>query len=139
MFKNVLVPTDFSKTSRHALDIAVGMALLDRGRIHLLHVIETVPHLAFEELKSFYTSLETHAGQELENLQALHRNRPVKIEPHIGYGNRVQEILKFTEDHKIDLIVMNSHKVDLNNPTQGWGTISYKVGALSQCPILLVK
>jgi universal stress protein A len=139
MFQTILAPTDFSKTSRHALDIAVGIALLDQGQIHLLHVIETIPHLMFEELRSFYTSLEAHAGQELENLQALYRNRRVKIELHILYGNRVQEILKFTDNHQIDLIVMNSHKVDLNNPTHGWGTISYKVSALSQCPILLVK
>lgn len=139
MFQNILVPTDFSKTSRHALDIAVGIALLDQGRIDLLHVIETVPHITFEELQSFYTRLEEHAAQELENLLSLYRSRPVKIEPHILYGNRVQEILKFTQEHQIDLIVMNSHKVDLNNPTHGWGTISYKVGVLSQCPILLVK
>ena len=77
MFQTILVPTDFSKTSRHALDIAVGIALLDQGQIHLLHVIETIPHLAFEELKNFYTSLEAHAGQELETLQTLYRNRPV--------------------------------------------------------------
>lgn len=139
MFQRILVPTDFSKKSQHALDIAVEIGLLGKGNIQVLHVIETIPHVTFEDFKGFYTRLETHAEQEMEKLLSSYRKRPIKIEPQIIYGNRVQEILTFTEDHKIDLIVMTSHKVDLNNPAQGWGTISYKVGALSHCPILLVK
>jgi hypothetical protein len=39
-----------------------------------------------------------------------------------------------------DLLVMSSHKLPLRRPTtESWGTISYKVGILSRCPILLVK
>lgn len=139
MFQRILVPTDFSKKSQHALDIAVEIALLGKGTIQVLHVIETIPHVTFEDFKGFYTKLEAHAEQEMEKLLSSYRKRAIKIEPQIIYGNRVQEILMFTEDHKIDLIVMNSHKVDMTNPAQGWGTISYKVGALSHCPILLVK
>jgi hypothetical protein len=36
-------------------------------------------------------------------------------------------------------IVMNSHQVDPDDPATGWGTISYKVGILAACPIMLVK
>jgi len=54
-------------------------------------------------------------------------------------GNRVKEILSFSQEHEIDLIVLNSHKIDFKDPSQGWGTISYKVGILSRCPVMLVK
>ena len=139
MFRHILVPTDFSKKSQGALDIAVEIALLGQGTIRLLHVIETIPHVTFEEFKDFYTKLEAQAEQEMEQLRRLHRHSGVKIKTAIIQGNRVQEILKFVEDHQIDLIVMNSHQIDMNNPTQGWSTISYKIGVLSPCPILLVK
>lgn len=139
MFKRILVPTDFSRKSQHAVAIAVEIALLSKGRVELLHVIETIPHTPFDEFKDFYAKLETHADQEMEKLIAPFRNKSVKIESEIVFGHRVEEILKFTETRKFDLIVMNSHRVDLTDPTQGWGTISYKVGALSSCPILLVK
>lgn len=39
---------------------------------------------------------------------------------------------------RVDLLVMGSHKVK-PRPGQGWGTTSYEVGILCQCPILLVK
>jgi universal stress protein A len=55
-------------------------------------------------------------------------------------GNRVAEILRFAQENKIDLIVMSSHKLPVRRPTvESWGTISYKVGILSRCPVLLVK
>jgi nucleotide-binding universal stress UspA family protein len=57
----------------------------------------------------------------------------------IKHGKRIQEILRFAEDLKADLIIMNSHRMDPENPAEGWGTISHKVGILSQCPVLLVK
>ena len=38
-----------------------------------------------------------------------------------------------------DLIVLASHTIDLNNPATGWGTLSYQICILSQCPVLLVK
>jgi universal stress protein A len=71
-------------------------------------------------------------------LKPYHRS-PVKVESNILYGNRVQEILRFATDHNIDLIVMDSHRIDLVNPGHGWGTISYKVSVLAQCPIMLIK
>jgi len=41
--------------------------------------------------------------------------------------------------NRVDLIVLTSHKIDLAHPAEGWGTTSYKVGILCQCPVLLVK
>ncbi len=55
------------------------------------------------------------------------------------YGNRVNEILRFAAEKKVDLIVMGSHRLALRHPGENWGTISYKIGILSRCPVLLVK
>ena len=55
------------------------------------------------------------------------------------YGNRAQEIVRYAMEAGVDLIVLTSHRIDLQDSSAGWGTVSYKVGILSQCPVLLVK
>lgn len=139
MFQNILVPTDFSEKNKHALDIAVKIALHDKANVNLLHVIEIISDTTFDEFKDFYMKLEKRSQDVMNALVASYQGSRVEIEQKIVYGDRAEEILKFAADHKVDLIVMNSHKIDLKNPTHGWGTISYKVGALSQCPVMLVK
>jgi universal stress protein A len=57
----------------------------------------------------------------------------------IVYGDRAEEIVKFAAAHDIDLIVLASHRIDPSSTRREWGTISYKVGILAQCPVLLVK
>ena len=38
-FKTILVATDFSQTSEHALEHARALAISFGGRLHLLHVV----------------------------------------------------------------------------------------------------
>ncbi|MBF0225464.1 MAG: universal stress protein [Desulfobacterales bacterium] len=139
MFKNILVPTDLSKQNVHALEVAVNMASVFKGKIYLLHVIETITDASFDDMKEFYMKLENAAFQFLDEVRSPYSNKEIDIETRIVYGNRTEEIIKFAEERKADLIILNSHKIDLTNPTQGWGTISYKIGILSQCPVMLVK
>jgi universal stress protein A len=49
------------------------------------------------------------------------------------------EIIRFTEEQAVDLVVLSSHPVGKDSGIEGWGTISYKVGMLCSCPVMLVK
>jgi universal stress protein A len=139
MFKRILVPTDFSEKSLRPLDIAVNIAEHYCGGVHLFHVVEIIQGATFDECEDFYRRLEKKARAHMGELMESFRDRGVRIEDSVAYGNRAQEILKYAEEHQADLIIMNSHRVDLGRPSEGWGTISYKVGMLCSCPILLVK
>lgn len=139
MFKKILVPTDLSAKSKEPLSMAVELATRSKGEVDLIHVIELIPNTFFEEFEDFYAKLEKHAEKELALLTAPYQGQRIRINREIIYGNRVEEILRFAQNRQIDLIIMNSHKIDFDNPTHGWGTISYKVVALSQCPTMLVK
>jgi universal stress protein A len=139
MFQHVLVPTDLSSKNQRTLEIGVKVASLGQGKVTLLHVIELIADTPFEEFEDFYTRLEQKAQQAMEELAAPYPVNEVHLERAIVYGDRAQEILKFAETHDVDLIVVNSHKIEPDAPTQGWGTISYKVGILAQCPVMLVK
>jgi nucleotide-binding universal stress UspA family protein len=139
MFKNILIPVDFSRKNKKALDVAVNIATRYKGDIQLLHVVEIIANTAFTELEEFYAKLEKRAERNMEKLIAPYLGCKVKIGRRIVYGNRVQEILNYTRSRHIDMIIMNSHKIDPKNPTQGWGTISHKIVIMSPCPVMLVK
>lgn len=139
MFQHILVPTDLSEKSRRALDIAVKLALQDGSRITLLHVVETIEDADANEFDAFYRSLGKRSWKKMEKMLGSYEGKGLVAEKEVTYGKRVKEIVQFARNHEIDLIVLSSHKVDAESLSQGWGTISYQVGLLSPCPVMLVK
>ncbi len=139
MFKHILVPSDLTDRNRKAMDIAVKMALVNEAVITLLHVVETMEEADSDDFKKFYKQLGTRAGKTIDKLITQYAPESVTIEKQILYGKRVYEIINFAAEHQVDLIIMCSHKLDPENAAEGWGTISFKVGVLSHCPVMLVK
>jgi len=139
MFQNILVPVDFSTKTQEALQVAIMLAQQHHSKINLLHVIETIADASFEEFSEFYMQLENRTRRKMDELVEGYHQQPIHLEERIVYGNRVQAILDFIELHNIDLVVMRSHQVNLEDPGTNWGTISYKVGVLAPCPVMLVK
>ena len=139
MFKNILVPSDLTERNHKAMDIAVKMALENRAAVTLLHVIETVEQVESEDFQKFYRQLGARAGRKIDKLIAKYGREGITMEKQILYGKRVYEILNFAVAHGVDLIIMSSHKLDPENAAEGWGTISFKIGVLSHCPVMLVK
>ena len=139
MFRHILVPVDLAETNQRALDFAVNLAILSQARITLLHVIELISGTTVTEFADFYTTLQQQAETKLRSLMLPHRETTVVIDYQITFGDRTREILRVAEATGVDLIVMRSHQVDPAAPTQGWGTISHKIGILAQCPVMLMK
>ena len=142
MFSHILVPTDATDRSRNALEIAAHMlgyrSSGEEAKITLLHVIQTVVGDDALEFQKFYDELKAQARS---NMQALRANisQDIPVYQEIVLGHRVREILRFISDNAVDLTILSSHQVDPNNPVEGWGTISHKVGILAPCPVMLVK
>lgn len=139
MFQHILIPVDLAESNKRALDFAVNLAILSNSKITLLHVIELISNMTFEEFADFYTTLQQQAEAKMRALAMPHQDTTVVIDYQIAYGDRTREILRVAETEGIDLIVMKSHQIDPAAPTQGWGTISHKIGILAQCPVMLMK
>ncbi len=139
MFKHILVPTDLTERSLTALEVAVKLARHDSSAITLLHVVETLDDAGIEDLSNFYSKLGKRATKVMDRIIAQYRGEPISIEREVTYGKRVREIVQYANEKEIDLIIVSSHKVDMVDTVQGWGTISYKVGILAHCPVMLVK
>ena len=68
MFRQILVPTDFSEKHINPLEIAINLAEKYKSTIHLLHVVEIIPHTTFMEDENFYKKLDAN------NPSRQHRN-----------------------------------------------------------------
>lgn len=138
-FRRILIPTDLTDRTTKALDLGLRLAQRDRSQVTLLHVIETVRGLRFDELKPFYRQLEKRSRAKMATFARRSAAKGVRVAQAIVYGARAEEIVKVAGRQRADLIVLASHRVKPFMVGRDWGTISYKVGLLAQCPVLLVK
>lgn len=140
MYRKILIPVDFTEKNQAALDSAVQIAGSgESGEITLLHVVETIEHIEFDEMADFYRGLENRATAKLFAIEEALRDTAVGVRHDVLFGKRAESILRYAEEHGTDLIILSSHKVDRDHPALGLGSISYRVAIVARCPVLLVK
>jgi nucleotide-binding universal stress UspA family protein len=139
MFHRILVPVDLTEKSLAAVDVVYDLAIQSDADVVLLHVIETIEHVQFDELKPFYERLETSARKGLQEFSERFVENNRKVEQVLLYGHRSLQIVEYAVNNRVDLIVMASHRIDPDRPGHDWSSISYSVAILSPCPVLLVK
>jgi universal stress protein A len=138
-FRHILVPTDLTQRTEKALQLAGRLASRASARVTLIHVTETIQGLPPGEVKPFYERLERRARRAMETLtRRVRKDVPAAVRVLVR-GRRAEEIVKYATANEVDLIVLASHRVNPSLVNRDWGTISYKVGILAQCPVLLVK
>lgn len=138
MFQKIVLPLDLSDRHHRAVEIAADMAV-QGGMISLLHVIELIGGSSMQEDKDFYKRLERTARAHLEKFGKVLAERKVSWRAEVRYGNRAAECVQFVEETAADLMILTAPRLDAANPAVGWASMSYKMGILSQCPVLLVK
>lgn len=139
MFRNILVPVDFTLKNEAALNTALDLARGKDVKVTLLHVIETIEHVEFEEMADFYRGLETRAAAKLYGMEERFKQALVPVYHEILYGKRAETIVHHAGERETDLIVLSSHQVDREHPALGVGAISYRIAIVARCPVLLVK
>jgi nucleotide-binding universal stress UspA family protein len=158
---HVLVPTDFSRTAKAALDYALGLCEQVGARLTVLHVTNRAK--IEEELKGFdalgylfdtsesmasggtvqpaslqWERLEQRARQQLEaSIDPAWRNR-VAIDFVCRDGYPSETIKKFATENGVDLIVMGTH--GRGRAAQFvMGSVTQNVIRAAECPVLTLK
>jgi nucleotide-binding universal stress UspA family protein len=139
MFRKILLPIDLTERHQEALATALELARASGGELVLLHIIEVIPGLPVDEEKEFYGRLEKRARHHLARLSERLKQHKVPWREEIGFGHRVAGIVQFAEKNGTDLIVLTAPRLDPNQLGTSWGSLSYKIGILARCPVLLVK
>ena len=140
----ILVPTDFSEASGHALRYACGLAEALGASIHVLHTVEMV-HIAagYMELypppQEYFDELEKAARSNLAatlTAEATERFRAAFV---LRSGSPAQEILVYLKEHsEVDLVVMATHGRG-GVARLMMGSVADKVVRAARCPVLTVR
>jgi nucleotide-binding universal stress UspA family protein len=110
-FANILVATDFSPVSDHALEYALSLARRYDGRIYLTHVIPASADVTLAPELALATSEKQRQAAESEIVGILEsgRLRGVPHEVLIEEGALWPTIERFAKKYEIDLIVVGTH------------------------------
>ncbi len=116
--KRILVPTDFSKASITALDVAYEIAKKAGAEVIALHVVEEagsdsfsvmgeVPIQNFEDRLYTYKLLET-SKKRLEKLVLDSKYSDIKLDGELRLGNAFHGMKAIVTEQKVDMIVMGT-------------------------------
>jgi len=139
MYRNILIPVDLSKKGAAAVAAAIEVADPSEASITLLHVIETLQDVEYEELEVFYRRIKERAEEALGSWTDELSAKGYEAGAEIVFGRRGSEILRYADERNVDLVVMTSHALDRMNPTGGLGTLSHQLALLSRCSVLLAR
>jgi nucleotide-binding universal stress UspA family protein len=145
--KNILVPTDFSNYSQHALRQAVDIARHYQSKISLLHVVDEavqqcmvdycLPEAVMRQLDA--QSMKASADKLQDEISKLGDTAfGIEIIPVVKRGVPYDEIVKEQEMRHIDLIVMTSHGKTGILKTMLGGVVE-RVLREAKCPMLLLR
>ncbi|MCL5775551.1 universal stress protein [Limibaculum sp. FT325] len=113
MYKNILVPVALDHAEKGRSALAVAQQLLDRdGQITLLHVMEEIPGFAVSHLPE--GTLRRNEDAAINAIREL-AGGAGNVEGKVVWGHSGRTILDYAEDHKVDCIVIASHKPGLED------------------------
>ena len=112
--ERILYPTDFSEGSANALPFAKDLARHYNAKLYIVHVVYDlikttgmhVPHVSSEEL---YKEMNTWGEREIEKCCAEEIRDIANVEKVILHGVPYEEIIKYVEKEKIDMIVIGTY------------------------------
>ncbi len=135
MYGDILVPTDGRESTRRAIEEAIELAAVHGATVHALYVINSAaiaPGIDFEDL-------ERIGQQAVDHVAKLAAEEGVTdVETTVTHGLRPQAILKYAEEHDVDLIVMGRHKgIDVDRLFRR--SVSDRVSEDTSIPVLVVE
>ncbi|HKI78612.1 MAG TPA: universal stress protein [Ignavibacteriaceae bacterium] len=139
--QNILVPTDFSINSVAALDYANNLAKGTEALIHIMHIVENFKTSTPKRLNDKFIPDPLILERIKKDIKRFVTSVPELSQPIIDvirFGKPYDQILNYSKDKKIDLIVMTTHG-DNDYPNSILGIVSEKVAKYSDVPVVLIK
>jgi nucleotide-binding universal stress UspA family protein len=144
--KNILCPTDFSDPSYEALKVADELAAHFGATLHIINVVPLVPIVeapigvesASFNVASYQQELEGQAQKSLKNMAEQKITRGITAVTEVLIGNAAGEVIRYTGEKGVDLIVIATHGLS------GWrrfisGSTTEQIVRQASCPVLTIR
>lgn len=142
--KTILVPTDFSESSEAALRYGKALAQTFGASLHVIHVVQE-PFAQPWAVEAYGFSLATlqeewqrEASARVEQLLTADERTALKATLATVLGHPYVEILRYAQEHEVDLIVLGTHgRGPLGHLVMG--SVAERVVRKAPCPVLTVR
>lgn len=141
MIQKILVPTDFSKPSENALEVAAAIARKHDAELILLHMMGLTSGMATKSdqqdvFKAMY--FMRYAEQQFDKILEKEYLKGIKVTDTVHNYTNFSEINGIANEMNVDLLVMGSHgATGLKEVFVGSNT--EKVVRTSEIPVLVIK
>ena len=141
--KNILIPTDFSKTSLLAVEHAAFMARLYKADLYLLHAVEISeatysiydPAVVIKDLPE----IEDLVKSQLDELaKKLKKEYHITVKTLCTEGKASAEIVTAVRENDIDIVVMGTHGVS-GFDEFFLGSNAHRTVTVCPCPVITVQ
>lgn len=141
--KKILLPTDGSKSSVHAIQTAIDFGYLDGHELYLLSVVrpsmpmpaEATAYAKIPEIPTDYSERAAQALAAAKELIGPTRNIVQATSPE---GDPAAKIIENAKELGIDLIIMGNRGLGAFSRTF-LGSVSHKILNHADCSVLIIK
>ena len=166
-YNKILIPYDSSKLSDIALDHAIRIAKMssissssdNMVNVILFYVTPEI-HIPFtfgtmlfkskktgetialrEYIKELYFEIKSNAIKMLDNKIKKYEKMDdnISLNSKVIIGNPADEIIKFADDEKVDLIIMGTTGLAGVSKFKAIGSVARSVSEKAKCPVMLVR
>jgi len=143
--RRILYPTDFSATATQALKHALFLAEQFEAELHMLHAIilhdsdPRDPDRHFPEPSEILNQLFEIADSEMAEIARKNEAKTFSlVEAKVRGYSAGEVILRYTDEHDIDLVVMGTH--GRRGPARLFlGSVAEEVVRHAPCPVLTLR
>ncbi len=137
--KKILVPVDFSSQSYIGLEQAYNLSKINNAQISLLHVInEASPLWSIYSDDEKQTVMDKLRDKMLEFAHKLIKDKDFKLQVLIRKGKLCDTIIRISEEHDFDFIVMGTSTAD-NIKKKIIGSNALRIVTEAYCPVITIK
>jgi nucleotide-binding universal stress UspA family protein len=142
ILERILVPTDLSPLSMVALEYANSIADTYDAKVYLVYVCENVPSIKKQkkspQIVENFKEFKKKIREELKKIAIEKLNLADEVDIVILEGNPYKEIIRFTVENDVGLIVVASHgRTGFSHLLLG--SVAEKIVRYSPVPVLTVK
>ncbi len=142
MFQRIMVPLDGSELAESALSYALPLATATHASLHLVQVVDLLPHTAWAAMPVYVPNneYEKEMADATAYLEALHTRIPSSVDARVVplSGDVTSTLLEYERTADIDLVVMSSHGRS-GLARIALGSVSETLLHRGTCPVLIVR
>jgi nucleotide-binding universal stress UspA family protein len=142
---------DGTEISNRAFERATEFAKALNTEILLLHVIQDIPvppSLLLGNDRMLISKAKRSIAKELEKgwnkmvqgkiVSKMSKDEKIKIRSDVVVGSPAEEIIKFANANKIDIIIVGSRRLETVSKIKALGSVARKVSEAAECPVMII-